>query len=46
MPTVHPGLATPVALPDPDQQTASPLVEVGLGERERLVNPKMLVATN
>jgi hypothetical protein len=39
MPRVHPHLATAVALPMPDQQTAAALVEIGLGKREGLVDP-------
>jgi len=38
-PGVHPYLATPITLPVPDQQTPSPLVQVSLGERERLIDP-------
>src|SRR6476619_3230374 len=38
-PPVHPHLATPVAIPMPDQETAAALVEIGLGEREGLVDP-------
>ena len=38
-PGVDPDLATPVTLPVPDEQAPSPLVEVGLGEREGLVDP-------
>ena len=37
---VHPDLATPVTLPMPDQQTPSPLVQVRLGQRERLMDPQ------
>ncbi len=37
---IHPHLATAIALAVADEETASPPVEVGLGERERLVDPK------
>ena len=40
MPRVHPHLTTSITFPMADQQTASALVQVGLSEHERLMDPQ------
>jgi hypothetical protein len=39
-PAVHPDLAPAVVFSVPDQDRASALVKIGLGQRERLVDPQ------